>query len=309
MLNSRQPSPLRYLLVTAALLAAGWFWFFGLKPAKPTFGRRSPRSDQPVRPVALSPAPVAPPAPFAPPTIVAANTQIRIDGSTSMVAINQNLKTAFEQKFPGTQVITQSHGSGPGLSGLQTGQVDLAAVSRPLTPAEITQGLTPIAIATDPIALVVGINNPFSGNLTPDQVVGIFSGTLTAWSQLGGGGGKIRVINRPAASGTHQVFQDLVLKGAPFGSAPNFTTLTTDATTPLLRALSTDGISYATYSQVANQKTVRVLNISGSPPPQPNYPYSRALFYVYKNPPSPAIQAFLGYSLSPVGQQAIRTEK
>jgi phosphate transport system substrate-binding protein len=298
MFNLSKPSPLPYLLVTAGLLTGGAFWFFGRNPAKPNLAPRSP--------VMASRAPTAP---FAPPTNVPATTQIRIDGSTSMVSINQNLKTAFEQKFPGTQVVTQARGSGPGLSGLQTGQVDIAAVSRPLTPSETAQGLQVMAIATDPIALVVGVNNSFAGSLTPAQVVGIFSGKVTAWSQIGGTGGIIRVINRPAVSGTHQVFQDLVLKGAPFGSAPNFTTLTADATTPLLQALGTDGIGYATYSQVAAQKTVRVLAIAGISPQQPNYPYGRALLYVYKNPPSPAVKAFLGYGLSPEGQQAIRTKE
>ena len=303
MLNSRPPSPLPYLAATAALLVGGGFWFFGLNAKPNRLTTRSP---------ARRPAPPAAPLPaaaFAPPTTVAAGTQIRIDGSTSMVAINQQLKTAFELKFPGTQVVTQSSGSGPGLSSLQTGQVDVAAVSRPLTPQETAQGLQAVAIATDPIAIVVGINNRFTSSLTPEQVVGIFSGTITAWSQLGGAGGKIRVIKRPAASGTHQVFQDLVLKGAPFGSAPNFTTLSEDATTPLLRALGADGIGYATYSQVATQKTVRVLTVAGQSPLQPNYPYGRALLYVYKNPPSPAVQAFLGYGLSAAGQQAIRSEK
>jgi phosphate transport system substrate-binding protein len=306
MLKASDPKP--YILATAALLVAGGIWFFRPQTQPDLATRPIPGQPRTALPPQPAPVPAAPAAPFAPPTAVPAGTQVRIDGSTSMVTINQNLKTGFERKFAGTQVITQARGSGQGLKGLQSGQVDLAAVSRPLTPQETAQGLQAVAIATDPIALVVGINNPFSGSLTPEQVVGIFKGTIIAWSQVGGAGGTIRVVNRPAVSGTHQAFQDLVLKGAPFGTTPNFTALKEDATTPLLRALGNDGIGYATYAQVMNQKTVRVIPIGGIAPLQPNYPYDRALLYVYKNPPSPAVQAFLGYGLSPAGQQVMRTE-
>ncbi len=294
------PSPIPYLIATAVLLAGGAWWFYD-QPSPTTV------ANPPTSPQLPSSTPVVPPA-FPAPTAVAANTTVKIDGATSMVAINQKLKTAFEAKFSGTEVVTQSGGSDKGLSQLLAGQVDLAAVSRPLAPAEVSQGLTAVSIATDPIAIVVGVNNPFAGNLTPAQAIGIFNGSINNWSQVGGPNRPIRVINRPTVSGTRQVFQDLVLKGSSFGLSPNFVTLQEDATTPLLRALEGDGIGYATYSQVIDQKTVRAISISGINPLQPNYPYGRSLLYVYKKPPSPAVQAFLGYGLSPDGQRAIRAD-
>jgi phosphate transport system substrate-binding protein len=44
-----------------------------------------------------------------------------------------------------------------------------------------------------------------------------------------------------------------------------------DATTPLLRLFGSDGISYATYAQVAHQQTVRVVAINGSMPDADSY--------------------------------------
>ncbi len=297
------PSPIPYLLAIAALLAGGWWWFSDKTPTK-----MAPIASTNAVPSAALPPPSASSAAFPPPQSVAANTNIRIDGSTSMVTINQKLKTGFEAKFSGSQVETKSGGSDKGLSGLQSGQVDLAAVSRPLNPQEISQGFKAISIATDPVAIVVGINNPFTESLTPEQAIGIFNGSISNWSQVGGANSKIRVINRPEVSGTRQVFQDLVLKGKGFGTGPDFVTLKEDATTPLLRALETDGIGYATYAQVMEQKTVRVLSINAISPLQPNYPYGRSLLYVYKDPPSSAVKAFLGYGLSPEGQKALRSD-
>lgn len=222
-----------------------------------------------------------------------------------MVQINQSLKRSFEAKFPGTTVTTSARGSDEGIQALLAGNADIAAVSRPLTPQEQSQGLVAMTVTTDAIAVVVGKTNPFDKSLTSAQVADIFEGRIINWSAVGGPSAIIRVINRPAVSGTHEVFQTLVLRGANFGTTPNITTLSRDATTPLLQALGTDGIGYATYSQVAKQTTVRVLPIDGVTPDAANYPYQRNLYYVYKQNPSPAVQAFLGYASSPQGQQAI----
>jgi len=78
-----------------------------------------------------------------------------------------------------------------------------------------------------------------------------------------------------------------------------------DATTPILQALGKNGISYATNVQIADQQTVRSLEIDGLTPDAANYPFFRTLYYAYKNPATPAVKDFLGYAASPTGQQLI----
>ncbi|HBB36172.1 MAG TPA: porin [Cyanobacteria bacterium UBA8803] len=299
------------LLITAALLAGGFWWFTrksGLNLGTLTGGGNTNTPNQPQ--TGQSPAipanssPTAPTA-FAPPTSVPNGTIIRVEGSTSMVQINQALKTAFQKQFPGTTVNTQAGGTDIGIQAVSAGNADIAASSRPLTPQEQAQGLVALPVTKDAIAIVVGNQNPFRKGLTQAQVVDIFQGKITNWAQVGGQGGTIRVINRPAFSGTHQGFQELVLRGGNFGSSPNITTWPKDETTAVLQQLRTDGISYATYAQVANQQTVRTVAVDGLTPEAASYPYQRSLYYVYKQPPSPQVQAFLGYATSPPGQQAI----
>ena len=72
---------------------------------------------------------------------LAAGTTISIDGSTSMVLINQALKTSFPSTYPGTVVNTAATGSDNGIQALLGGSVNLAAISRPLTAAERSQAL------------------------------------------------------------------------------------------------------------------------------------------------------------------------
>ncbi len=311
------------IVVTVGLLGGGWFWFE--QPRNVPTPTPNPQSLAPTEtppPIdsdtdrTETPAPIAESLPDQNNTVanfplldqVPSTTQVRIDGATSMVTITKNLKTAFEKKFSGTRVITQSRGSEQGLRALQAGEIDLAAVSRSLTPLEESQGLGSATISADPIAIVVGINSLAPNNLTSEQVTRIFNGSISDWGEVGGKSGKIRIVNRHPASGTRQVFQDLVLKGVKFGTTPNFTTLSRDATTPLLQALASDGIGYATYYQVAAQKTVRVLSIAGISPSQLGYPYPRSLLYVYKTPPSPTVKAFLGYAVSPEGKQVVRAD-
>jgi phosphate transport system substrate-binding protein len=296
------PPPIVYILVFLLLAGGGYLFFF----------RNQPQQSQIPQPgTALPNAPIPPASittggSFSFPASVPAGTTVRIDGSTSMVTINQNLKTGFQGQFPGTNVITNASSSDKGIQALIRGNIDVAAISRPLTPQEQAQGLVAVPVALDAIALVVGVNNPFQGSLTSGQVEDIFEGDITNWSNLGGGAGTIRVINRPAGSGTQQFFQELVLGGGNFGTAPNITTWPRDETTALFRELKTDGISYATFAQVvANKGTVRPLAVNGVLPDSLTYPYKRQLFYIYKYPPSPGVQAFIGYATSSQGQSAI----
>ncbi len=298
MIKHKAPSPIRYIIYTIALFAIG-HWWFNLRRSDPSLAPLE-------RPMASIPA--SPADRFVLPQRVPRGTVVDIDGSTSMVTINQNLKRAFERRFPGTVVETQANGSNPGIQTLLTGMVDVAALSRPLSAAEQGQGLRSVQVAQDAIAIVVGRNNPFQRTLTPQQVQAIFQGRIVNWAQLGGLNRPIRVINRPATSGTHQAFKDLVLRGGNFGTTPNITTLAQDATTPLFRALGQDGIGYATDIQVQTQQTVRALAIAGLRPEQATYPYRRQLYYAYQTPVNDVASAFLGFALSPQGKQAIAQE-
>ncbi|MBH8561012.1 phosphate ABC transporter substrate-binding protein [Nostoc sp. CENA67] len=294
MKTKNSPPPIVFIILFLIVFGGGYWFFFKRQPAS-TVTTTSTNT------TSVNPA-------FPLPNSVPSGTTVKIDGSTSMVTINQNLKRGFEKQFPGTNVVATANGSQNGIADLIAGRVDIAAVSRPLTAQEQSQGLVAVALTTDAIAIVVGKANPFNQGLTSAQVADIFQGKINNWSAVGGNSGTIRVINRPAVSGTHQAFQEIVLKGTNFGTASNFTTLSRDATTPLLQALGTDGIGYATFAQVANQQTVRVVAIDGLNPDASGYPYQRQLYYVYKNPANPSVQAFLGYATSPQGQQAMILE-
>lgn len=234
-----------------------------------------------------------------------AGTKVSIDGSTSMVLINEALKAGFLKTYPDGSVETAATGSDNGIQALLVGSINLAAISRPLTAEEKGRGLGAVPIAKDRIAIVVGVANPFRRGLSRSQLVQVFRGEITNWATFGGPDRTIRVINRPSVSGTNKIFRAIVLDDGGFGTTPNITTLVRDATTPMLRMLGSDGIGYATYGQVADQQTVRVLPIDGSTPEAESYPFQRPLYYAYREPPNAAVKAFLGFALSKEGQSSL----
>lgn len=236
---------------------------------------------------------------------VPAGTKVSIDGSTSMVLINEALKAGFLKSYPDSLVETAATGSDNGIQALLGGSINLAAISRPLTEEEKGRGLGAVQVAKDRIAIVVGVANPFRRSLSRSQLVQVFRGEITNWATFGGPDRTIRVFNRPSVSGTNKIFRTVVLEDGNFGTTPNIKTLVRDATTPMLRMLGPDGIGYATYGQVADQQTVRVLPIDGRTPEAESYPFQRPLFYAYREPPTAQAKAFLGFALSKDGQSKI----
>lgn len=306
-------------LITGGLLAAG-LWFFG-RSLLPSLGRSTP---PPVQPSISQPTdqPEADSAnsgtePLRLDTSLPNPTVLTIDGSVTIVALMKQLQLAYTQvnpSLPTTYGIPngQPNGTNAGIQNLINDAVVMAASSRPLKAEETDAGVVGVAIARDALAVAVGANNPYAGELTLDQLKQIFQGQMTNWSEVGGADVPIRVVNRSPDSGTYTFFQDVVLLGEPFAAnGPNFTTAQQDETTPLLRSLGSDGITYSTVQQIANQQTVRVIPIDGISPTDRaavragSYPISRVVYLVVKQQTSPAVKQFIDMTLSPQGQQIV----
>ncbi len=244
------------------------------------------------------------------PQIVENGTRVRIDGSMSLVMINQSLKDSFEKQFSGTEVEIRVNGTDAALKALLDGEIDIAAIARGLTPAEKAQGLEQISLYREKIAIIVGANNPFQGGLTIEQFAKIFRGEITDWSELGGAPGKIRLIDRPLNGDIRNSFRNYpVFKSAEFGTGANAIQIAEDKTALIVKELGTDGISYARDNQVSKLPDVRTLKIQGFTANESKYPFSQPLVYVYKQNPSPAVASFLGFTTASVGKKAIATAR
>lgn len=244
---------------------------------------------------------------------IANDKTLRIDGSDEMFAINQMLKQRYEKQFPDAEVDLRTNGTDTALKKLLNDEIDLAAIGRPLTQAEKARGLIEIPISREKIAIIVGQENPFQGNLTVDQLSKIFRGEITNWSEVGGPAGRVRVIDRPENSDTRLALQQYQLfRGAEVPTGENVVRLTQDDTTSLIQALGSDGISYAIASQLIDQNEARIVKLVitlNVLPEDVLYPYVQPRSYVYKQAPGNAAQAFLGFATTRSGQAAVAAAK
>jgi phosphate transport system substrate-binding protein len=258
-------------------------------------------------------APAAAPAAtaFPLPSTVPSGTNLKLDSSSSMNILSQTLKKQFEGKFTGTQVNVTEATSVEAVKALSDGKVDIAAIGRLLTDSEKAQGLKPVVLTREKIAIIVGPENPFKGtNLSFEQFAKIFRGEITDWAEVGGTPGPIRFIDRPETSDTRlSLSQYKVFEGVPFQAGSTAKPVSQDDTAAVIQDLGKDGISYAIAGHVLNNDKVAILPMHKTLPDDPRYPYSQPRTYVYKaaadGTVSPAVQAFLGYASSPEGATAL----
>lgn len=253
----------------------------------------------------------ASPESFPLPASVPSGTTVKVDGSSSMSVINQSLKERFEQQYGGTSVELAETGTDAALQKLLNGEIDLAAIGRPLTVAERQQGLTEVPLSREKIAIIIGPDNPFNGSLTFAQFAQIFRGEITNWSQVGGAPGPIRFVDRPNISDTRVALSNYqVFKTAPFTTGATATQIAEDDTAAIIGELGKDGISYAIASQVLDQNNVKVVLMHNTLPSDPRYPFSQSRGFVYNEAAKPAAAlAFLGFATSDAGQQAVQSAK
>jgi hypothetical protein len=211
---------------------------------------------------------------------------------------------------PGTDVILSASGGDQALQALRAGEVDLAAIGRPLTEDELAQNLTEVPISREKIAIIVGRDNPFQGDLTFEDFARIFWGDITNWSQLGGPDLPLRFIDRPADSDTRIALSDYdVFQARPFETGDNAIQVEEDDTATVVRELGNNGISYAIAGEIIGQEAVRPVSMHSTLPNDPRYPYSQPRGYVYQGEASIPVEAFLGYATNPEGQQDVAEAK
>ena len=243
------------------------------------------------------------------PTQASPPTQtVRIEDLTRMAPMSQRLKQEFERQFPQTTIDLQAQSPGTHLQALLDSPVDLAAIGRPLTAAEQQQGWVQVPIAREKLAIVVGQDNPFTQGLTIDQVVKIFQGDITNWSQVGGPPVAIRVVTQASTSNNRGALQRYPVFGnQALDAGGKAIEIEPNRTATLAQQLGQDGIGYALASHVRHQQQLRVVPMGNTLAEDERYPFSQPLTLVHQGNPRPSVQAFLDFVQAEPGQGAIAT--
>lgn len=127
-----------------------------------------------------------------------------ISGSSTVAPLAGEIARRFEQQNPGVRIDVQTGGSSRGIADARSGLADIGMASRDLNPTE-QQDLTMHPVAVDGVCLIVNADNPVSA-LGREQVIGVFTGKIRNWKQLGGLDQPIVVVNKAAGRATLEIF-------------------------------------------------------------------------------------------------------
>ncbi len=134
---------------------------------------------------------------------------ITLAGSTSMEKFANALAEAFMEKYPDVTVQAEFTGSSAGVEAVLGGQSDVGNSSRKLKDEEKEKGAVENIVAIDGIAVVTDPANT-AADLTKEQLINIYNGTITNWKDAGGSDQPIVVIGREAGSGTRSAFEEIL---------------------------------------------------------------------------------------------------
>lgn len=229
-----------------------------------------------------------------------------VAGSTSVQPYAEVLAEEYMGLNPGSEIDIQGGGSAAGITAAQSGSADIGMSSRALKDDE--KSLWYVEIARDGLVLIVNPKNPIR-NLTKDQVRGIYTATITDWSELGGPKSKINIITREEGSGTRSAFTELLMGKAEI--TPKAIVQDSNGAVRQLVAEDPNSIGFISLGLV-NDK-VKALHLDGVIASRENiingsYTLSRPFLFVTKGKPSGLTKKFVDFTLSPEGQKLLSNE-
>jgi phosphate transport system substrate-binding protein len=233
-------------------------------------------------------------------------------GSTTVQPLAEKLAAAFMVVNPNVKVDIKGGGTAVGIKSANDGTADIGAASRELTKDD--PSLVKFMLARDGIAIIVNPANPIAG-LSKAQIVGIFSGKITNWSQVGGPDKEIHVAAREEGSGTRTAFQDLIMgkdaAGNPIPIVKN--AILQNSSGAIMQVVKSDAqtISFDSFGYV--DSSVKALAVDGVAAAAANaksgaYPVVRPLYFLTKNQPTGVVKSFIDYCTGPDAQKIVNSE-
>ena len=226
-------------------------------------------------------------------------------GATSFQPRVESAATNFMAENPDVNITVTGGGSGQGLSDIKDGK---AQIGRSDVFAETKLEAADVEKLVDNQVAIVGMGPIVNSNvkvdsLTTDQLKGIFTGSITNWSEVGGDDAPIQVINRKAGSGTRATFEDAVLQGEKVPDSFKPVAEEDSSGTVVEKVSQTENsISYLAFSYYDDSK-FKALSVDGVEPTAENVQSGKFKIWSYEHmytskDADEVTQAFIDYMLS-----------
>jgi phosphate transport system substrate-binding protein len=237
----------------------------------------------------------------------AAGGRVVISGSGDSQDLLRAMAFAFEKANPGaTIIIAKSIGSDGGIRAVERGTADLGRIARLVTEKDRKFSLNHVVFAFSPVVFICNANVQQVDNLTYAQIVGIYSGRITSWSQLGGKRRPIYVANREEGDSSRAAIEETVPGFNEITSFEGEVIKSTPETIDIVEKYK-DTIGYGPLSMVKGRR-LKVLKVEGIYPSLRNVQSGKySLFIpfslVWKGRLRGLSKAFVDFIFSPEGQK------
>lgn len=235
--------------------------------------------------------------------------KITISGTGDSQALLRILAAKFEKEHPGAVIeIPDSIGSSGGIKAVAEGRSVLGRVARPIKDKEKAYNLNYKVFAYSPVVFTVNPGVRGVDSLSFEQIVDIFSGKLTSWSELGGSKKKIYVAQREEGDSSRSAIEENIpgWKGIKLYSGEIIYN-----TPELISVIAKyDGtIGYAPLSMAGSAELI-LLKINGVYPSLENikdgsYKLKTPFALIWKGELKGLAKEFFDFILSPQGQKII----
>lgn len=218
----------------------------------------------------------------------------------------------YEQGHPEIVIdIPDSVGSTGGIKRVLDGHAPVARIARQINENEQTSGLKSLVFAYTPIVFVANLPEQCLDNLSPADIVDIYSGKITSWQNLGRcPDHKIYVANREEGDSSRLLIEEN-LPG--FREIKEFAGEIIYSTPEALRTIEDYPytIGYLPLAMLKNSPLTR-LSIDGRHPTPENlvarsYPLAVPLGFAWKVQPKGAYREFIEFLFTAQGQQLVRS--
>lgn len=224
--------------------------------------------------------------------------KVTASGSTALLPLLKPAQEILQEKYPNLTINISGGGSFTGMTQVANGNVDIGNSDVDLPKEYQDKGLVDHKVVVEPFVFIVNKDVKVD-NLSKDQVVGILTGKITNWKEVGGADQAITLIHRAKSSGSRATISAVVLDGKDFTDNAVIQDSNGALRTAIAKTPGSIGYVDAPYAD----DSVKVLKFDGVAYTPDNLIAGKYPIYGYghmytKGEPKGAVKAFIDYILS-----------
>ena len=177
---------------------------------------------------------------------------------------------------------------------LMNGFADIASTVERLQFSAQDYGYVEIPFCKAPLIVITNAKTPVR-DISSEQLRAIFNGTITNWKELGGPDQPIVVVIPERNTGAYKNFRQLALKR--FDVRYDFMAYRSTDVVTLVHRIPWS-VSFITQGANTVDEAIRIIQIDGKAPGDPDYPYHQTFSFVTKGQPTGTAKKLVDFVFS-----------